>query len=109
MDAAEIARYEKEYQGGPEEAKDLAEYYKKFSGNLSHVTAHIPYAEEEDVPRFVGLISKMVHSKVRGPARFPGYLCRVLLGNFLMGAPSSGSTPYSQERPWFRAQAIAPV
>jgi DnaJ family protein C protein 9 len=63
VDEAEIARFEQEYRGGSEEAEDLAAFYKKFDGDVSRLVDYVPYAEEDDLPRFILTLSKMVHSQ----------------------------------------------
>lgn len=63
VDEAEIARFEQEYRGGSEEATDLAAMYNKFEGDVSRLVDYIPYAEDDDLPRFILTLSRMVHSR----------------------------------------------
>ena len=56
----DIAGYERKYRGQAPELADLREFYQRFRGDLSQVTDYIPYAEEDDVPRFRVLLSREV-------------------------------------------------
>ncbi|KAI4836567.1 DnaJ protein [Plasmodium brasilianum] len=59
----DIINYEKKYKNSEDEKEDLIQFYNKFNGELKHILEYIPFSDEADLDRYVGIFEKLFKSK----------------------------------------------
>ena len=60
----QIDLYQIKYKFSDEEEQDLIQYYNEYNGNMKYILEYIPFAENEDIPRFVEIFEKLIKKKI---------------------------------------------